>query len=98
MPIYDYVDDEGHTVEHIRSYGRRDEPTVCYCGRTMRRLEISPTHCPPDGVYSYAPNVGSADRFERQRAAIKSGTKVIERIANPPDSHRDGQLSPKNRE
>ena len=47
----------------------------------------------PDGIYSYAPNVGDPERFERQREAIKSGTKVIPRVPKMDPSHRDGQLS-----
>jgi hypothetical protein len=40
------------------------------------------THCAPDGVYSYAPNIGNPEVFEQRRAAIKrmkedGGPRVI---------------------
>jgi putative FmdB family regulatory protein len=81
MPIYEYSCGQ-HTHEVIRSYERRDEPWSCLtCGGAMTRLEVSRTHVPPDGVYSHSPNIGDPERFERQREAIKNGTKVIERVA-----------------
>jgi hypothetical protein len=79
MPIFEYSCGQ-HVHEVIRSYDRRDEPWACLaCGAPMSRLEVSRTHVPPDGVYSYAPNTGDPERFERQREAIKNGVKVIER-------------------
>ena|SRR5436190_22857995 len=82
MPIFEYSCPNSHTHEVIRSYALRDTPWPCLdCGGPMTRLEVSRTHVPPDGVYSYAPNLGDPERFERQREAIKSGTKVIERHA-----------------
>ena len=102
MPIWNYVCANGHPSEKIRRFERRDEPMTCtasiedvdgwVCGATLERT-LSPPHVEPDGMYSYAPNLGCPDRFERQRAAIKSGTKVIERRADVPREHRDGQLS-----
>lgn len=81
-PLFEWSCAEGHTQELIRSYARRDEPVACLtCGAATLRQEVSRSHVPPDGVYSYAPNIGDPERFDRQRAAIKSGTKVIERIA-----------------
>lgn len=79
-PIYEYECANAHVHEVIRSYDRRDEAWGCLdCGEPMSRV-WSTAHVPPDGVYSYAPNLGDPERFERQRAAIKSGTKVIERV------------------
>lgn len=81
MPLYDFTCENGHAHEVIRSYDRRDEPWPCLtCAAPMRRVWSAP-HVPPDGVYSYAPNVGDPERFERQRQAIKDGVKVIERVA-----------------
>jgi hypothetical protein len=78
-PIYEYSCGQ-HTHEVIRAFDRRDDPWACLtCEQPMQRLEVSRTHVPPDGVYSYAPNLGDPERFERQREAIKSGVKVIER-------------------
>lgn len=92
MPIYEYRCPEQHVTPKIRKYADRDDPVECRCGAPAERI-WSNTHCPPDGVYSYAPNVGDPDRFERQRAAIRSGTKVIPRESRMPADHRDGQLS-----
>jgi hypothetical protein len=82
MPIFERACSNGHVSDVIRNYDRRDEPVACpECGADTTRLEVSRSHVPPDGDYSYAPNVGDPERFERQRAAIQSGTKVIERVA-----------------
>lgn len=81
MPIYEYIcsGPDAHTHEVIRRYEDRDTPWGCLtCGGTMQRIWSTPS-IPPDGVYSYAPNVGDPERFERQRHAIKTGQKVIER-------------------
>jgi hypothetical protein len=79
MPLYDFECPNGHRHEVIRSYDRRDESWPCLtCEGPMARI-WSAAHVPPDGVYSYAENLGDPERFERQREAIKSGVKVIER-------------------
>lgn len=62
----------------------------------MTRI-FSRSHCAPDGVYSYAPNLGDADRFERQRHAIKNGIKAMPRTPDLPREFRDGQLTSKRR-
>jgi putative FmdB family regulatory protein len=81
VPIFEYECPEHHRHEVIRSFANRDTPWGCLtCGGTMSRLEVSVSHVPPDGVYSYAPNIGDPERFERQRQAIKDGVKVIERV------------------
>jgi hypothetical protein len=66
-------------VETIRPIDRRDAPMACSCGAAMARVEIAASHVPPDGVYSYAPNIGDPERFERQRQAIRDGVRVIDR-------------------
>lgn len=97
MPIYAYQCPAGHRVERLRGMDHRHDPLACEsdgCGAQMA-LVIARSHCAPDGVYSYAPNIGDADRFERQRQAIKDGTKVLPRTPDIPRDHRDGQLSPR---
>lgn len=96
MPLYEFRCADGHAQDKIRSYAIRDEPATCACGLAMQRV-FARSHCPPDGVYSYAPNIGDADRFERQRQAIKDGTKVLARTPDIPRDHRDGQISSRRR-
>lgn len=88
MPMWDYTCANGHTEEHVRSIPERDAPFACACGASMRRVEIARAHVPPDGVYSYAPNIGDPERFERQREAIRNGTKVIPRSPTKGDLER----------
>lgn len=81
MPMFEYECPQGHVDEHIRKYADRDIPVFCLpCGETMTRIEISHGHVPPSGVYSYAPNIGSANQFERRQQALKDGVKVIPKI------------------
>jgi len=40
---------------------------------------IAAAHVEPDGVHSYAPNIGDPNRFERQQEAIRTGRTVIDR-------------------
>lgn len=92
MPIYAYVCPEGHGTERLRKYEDRDDETICHCGASATRT-MARTHSPPSGVYSYLPNIGDPDRFERQRDAIKNGRKVIPRVPDMPREARDGQLT-----
>ena len=78
MPVYMYSCGDGHRTERLRSIANRNEPVPCACGQNAT-LVIVGSHVPPDGVYSYAPNIGDAERFEMQRQAMKDGTKVIPR-------------------
>ena len=80
MPIYEYACDRGCTAEEIRSYGDRDrrKPRCMAHGQIMKRRP-SLSHVEPDGVHSYAPNIGDPDRFERQQDAIKHRKGVIDR-------------------
>jgi putative FmdB family regulatory protein len=70
MPLYDYQCEAGHTMEALRRYDQRDDAPTCSCGKAMRRT-VSRTHVPPDGVYSYAPNMGDANAFERRHEALR---------------------------
>lgn len=91
MPIYEYRCDCGATEEQIRPYRARDDVATCSaCGLEMKRLPPL-VHCSPDGVYSYAPNVGDPDAFERRREAIKTGKKVIK--AEAPRSQQEPGLA-----
>jgi putative FmdB family regulatory protein len=78
MPIYEYKCTEGHVTEHVRSYAKRDEPVACKCGAETVRLFPLP-HVEPDGIYSYAPNIGSKERFEKQQEAMRSKVNVVDR-------------------
>ena len=80
MPILEYRCPTGHVTERLRTFARRDEPVACgQCGAATARVEISQPHCLPDGMYSYAPNLGDANHFERRREAMKTGQKVFKK-------------------
>jgi putative FmdB family regulatory protein len=87
MPLYDFACADGHAVELIRRMANRDDGGTCHCGKALTR-QMHITHVAPDGVYSYAPNIGDPERFERQREAIKSGTKTIPRTPSKGDLER----------
>jgi hypothetical protein len=78
MPIYETKCPAGHVTEHLRAYARRDDPTTCACGLPAERIMSIP-HCVPDGMYSYAPNVGNADAFERRQVAMRDGVKIMKK-------------------
>jgi len=77
--IIEYECPEGHVVERLRKYDQRDEPVTCRCGLASKRIEISQPHCVPDGMYSYAPNIGSERQFERRQQALRDGVKIIKK-------------------
>lgn len=80
MPRYEYRCDQGHVTERMRPMSESHLPTDCpTCGLSAGRIMSRPAGS-PDGIYSYMPNIGSADAFERRREAIKSGQKVIPKI------------------
>ena len=84
MPIYEYACPAGHRAERLRPYKQRNNGVWCgACGVRMKRVPSLP-HCMPDGMYSYAPNIGDPKAFERRREAIKRGDKVIEALDKPP--------------
>jgi putative FmdB family regulatory protein len=88
MPIWDFECVNGHRVERLVKIEDRDRPRLCSTCREPLARKISPTHVAPDGVYSYAPNVGDPERFERQRQAMKDGVKVIPRSLTPLQEER----------
>lgn len=73
MPIYEYkCPDCCEVHSRLRPMKRRKAPVVCPgCGGLHAQLIISRAHVPPDGVYSYAPNVGDPKAFERRAENIK---------------------------
>ena len=67
-PLYAYVCGCGSAAEKIRTFAHRLDPVKCSrCGAEME-YRISAHHAQADGIYSYAPNIGSADDFERKKA------------------------------
>lgn len=78
MPIYEYRCPSGHMREELRKAEQSEAITVCSCGALMTR-EFPRTHCPPDGVYSYAPNIGDPAAFERRQQAIRDGVPLIKK-------------------
>lgn len=78
MPLYDYRCPSGHVTETIRSYANRHDCPRCRCGAETSRVFPAP-HVEPDGVYSYAPNLGTEETFERRRHAIREGVKMIKK-------------------
>lgn len=81
MPRYDYRCGEGHVTTVFRSYEYRERPTPCErCGRSAV-YQFPLTHRQPDGIYSYAPNIGNPNDHERRNEAIRAGIKVIDRSA-----------------
>ncbi len=75
--VYEYKCSNEHYTTKFRKMDNRHDPVTCECGEPAT-LIISKTHRQPDGIYSYAPNVGSEWDFERKRDGIKSGRKVQE--------------------
>ena len=86
MPLYEYACPTCRKVEaKLRGYGARHDVVECAECKQPMPLIISGAHIVPDGVYSYAPNIGSADAFERRQLAIHArkkdgGPRVIPKI------------------
>lgn len=71
MPLYDYTCPDGHTTTRLVRFDERDEAWTCGCGQPTER-EFPMPHVPPDGVYSYCPNIGDANVHERRNEAIRA--------------------------
>jgi len=69
--IYQYQCERGHTVESIRKIAQRHDPVTCDICREPMHLIISRPAGSPDGVYSYAPNLGNANAFELRQMNIR---------------------------
>ena len=82
MPIYEYRCPNGHLTEELRSFKDRNRRVKCdRCGRVAKRIP-SAHHAEIDGIYSYAPNVGTEGAFERKRQAIREGVKLQKKVAD----------------
>lgn len=78
MPLYDYKCCNEHVVEKLRSFVQRDAHVSCdECQQPMNR-QVARPHCVPDGMYSYAPNLGDPVKFEKRMEAQRLGKRVIE--------------------
>lgn len=71
MPIYVYECPNGHKTEMIRAYDDRLEPVPCHLCDAHASYTISAHHAQPDGIHSYAPNLGSEAEFERKTETIR---------------------------
>jgi hypothetical protein len=64
--LYEYRCAAGHVSEELRRYVARDRAAVCQtCGARAKRTPPLP-HGQPDGIYSYAPNIGDPSEYERR--------------------------------
>jgi hypothetical protein len=70
-PIYSYGCPYGHKHEQIRPYDMRLNASICPDCGAPAQYEISAHHRQPDGIYSYAENIGSADKHERWNETIR---------------------------
>ena len=71
MPLFEYRCENGHLTTKLRRFVLRDTPLDCpECGQPMEPI-ISAPHVAPDGTYSYAPNLGRADAFDRKKTIIE---------------------------
>ena len=89
MPLYPYRCQCGHTLNRLRKYDQRDDPQTCpECGKPMER-KATAHHAPPDGVYSYCPNIGNMERHARRaeqiakREAAKRHGEYIPPVVTP---------------
>ena len=77
--IYEYKCPNSHGAEKLRKIANRNDPLSCpECGEPMF-LIISRTHRQPDGIYSFAPNVGSPDAFDRRWENMKAGKRIMDK-------------------
>jgi putative FmdB family regulatory protein len=71
MPTYEYKCGCGHIMTEPRKMAERHMPALCPQCAQGASLIISAPHVPVDGIYSYAPNIGPADKHERWEAMMK---------------------------
>ena len=73
MPtLYQYRCSDGHGSEQFTDMAERAEPRPCpTCGEPAARV-LTAAHVPPSGVYSYEPNTGDPDTFDRRHEEIKA--------------------------
>ena len=71
MPLYVYRCHCGAESEHLARYEDREADRPCLvCGEPASYV-IAPHHTQPDGIYSYAPNVGDPEKFDRKHEEAK---------------------------
>jgi len=77
MPIYEYRCSQcGKISSRICSCEESFTPLACIeCGAETERLFPIP-HVPPDGMYSYAPNIGDSESFERKQTKIEERERI----------------------
>ena len=70
MPIYVYRCANGHNTERLRKVSERADSFDCLqCGEPTEPIVTAP-HVLPDGVYSYAPNIGNMTKHARRQEQI----------------------------
>lgn len=79
MPSYEFRCPDGHVSGALRRMSQSAEPILCHCGKMAERIMSIP-HCVPDGMYSYAPNVGSADAFEQRQIKMRNGERTFQKL------------------
>ena len=83
MPLYEYKCPNGHIHERLRKIAERDEPCTCLLCDEQASPIISAPHLQPDGVYSYAENVGSMEAFDRKQAKLARDRELRKDGINP---------------
>ena len=71
MPLFEYRCPNGHIHNRLRKIDERSDPARCLQCDAMTEPIISAPHVPPDGVYSYAPNIGDPNAHDRRNEIIK---------------------------
>jgi putative FmdB family regulatory protein len=74
MVLYQYQCSEGHDSDQFADMDKRNESRPCpKCGKPAERVIAAP-HVAPSGVYSYDPNTGDPQEFDRRHEEIKAKT------------------------
>ena len=67
-PLYEYTCPNDHTTTELVPFDQSLTPIDCpTCGKPAER-DFPIPHMPPDGIYSYCPNIGTPEQFERRKA------------------------------
>lgn len=70
--LYQYLCSDGHNSEQFTDMALHSESRTCpQCGGVAIRVLMA-AHVPPSGVYSYEPNMGDPDTFDRRHEEIKA--------------------------
>jgi hypothetical protein len=72
--IYQYSCGE-HITEKMRKIADRHQPVECECGKPSK-LIISRPSGSPDGIYSFAPNMGDPNVFDRRHEMLKQNKRL----------------------